>query len=198
MLERLWAQRINAHVYGSSQTAAPPGLPTCPCPGRDPSDGPSSFHHSDHVMHSTDFTCCPVMYCLLSPMRLPLSTSSHLALPTTAIASPCECTPLLPPMSWVTDKILLCFTRAVSHRGPTNLAGHTRVWAVRHFHGSAFTCWPGDHCDKLLLVHVLVEPYNHTSLLTIGILLGQVRHLHPDLIPWNLCLELKRPTRPRC
>ena len=125
-------------------------------------------------------------------------------------------------MSWVTDKILLWFTRAVSlapplshlpgmmtshhhhrcraafHRGPTNLAGHTRVRAVRHFHGSAFTCWPGDHCDKLLLVHVLVEPYNHTSLLTIGILLGQVRHLHLDLIPWNLCLELKRPTRPRC
>ena len=49
MLERLWAQRINAHAYGSSQTAAPPGLPTCPCPAHDPSIGPSSFHHSDHV-----------------------------------------------------------------------------------------------------------------------------------------------------
>ena len=74
--------------------------------------------------------------------------------------------------------------RAASHQGLTNLAGHTRVWAVRHFRGSAlFTYSPGDHCDKLLPVPVLVEP-DYYSLLTIGfLLLGQARHQHPDLIP---------------
>ena len=63
-------------------------------------------------MHSTDFISCPVTYCLLSPMRLPLSMSSPSAFLPTAVRL-LDLTNLphcLPPMSWVTDEVLLVYT----------------------------------------------------------------------------------------
>ena len=163
MLERLWAQRINAHAYGSSQTAAPPGLPTCPCPARDPSIGPSSFHHSDHVrtMSHTPPTYpafppylifCHLCDCLcqrprtwLSHLRpcdrltlrmYPTDYRLCLGLPTKYSYGLHALSPLTPP-----HHHHRC--RAASLQGPPTLAGHTRVWAVRHFVAQPlFTCWP--------------------------------------------------------